>query len=114
MQDRTGVRRAADVEAAPDDQLDVVAPDVHSAPLSVRLVLRGVLSGVASSDCVKRSEVAVCERTDTEFTRRGEACGACADPVPVEPCPLPRPMSPVSAVRSIGGPVALPCLSAGH
>ncbi len=29
VQDRTGVRRAADVEAAPDDQLDVVAPDVH-------------------------------------------------------------------------------------
>lgn len=29
VQDRTGVRRAADVEAAPDDQLGVVAPDVH-------------------------------------------------------------------------------------
>ncbi len=29
MKDRTGVRRAADVEAAPDDQLGVVAPDVH-------------------------------------------------------------------------------------
>ena len=30
VQGRTGVRRAADVEAAPDDQLGVVAPDVHS------------------------------------------------------------------------------------
>ncbi|GGV93861.1 hypothetical protein GCM10015535_57770 [Streptomyces gelaticus] len=29
MQGRTGVRRASDVEAAPDDQLGVVAPDVH-------------------------------------------------------------------------------------
>lgn len=29
VQDRTGVRRAANVEAAPDDQLDVVAPDMH-------------------------------------------------------------------------------------
>ena len=41
VQDRTGVRRAAYVEAAPDDQLGVVALDVQSAPLSVRLVLRG-------------------------------------------------------------------------
>ncbi|GLW44422.1 hypothetical protein Stsp02_00840 [Streptomyces sp. NBRC 14336] len=78
MQDRTGVRRAADVEAAPDDQLGVVAPDVHSAPLGVRCVLRDVCSGDATSDGPKQSEVAVCKRTDTEFTPAGDAPGMCA------------------------------------
>ncbi|EDY63429.1 conserved hypothetical protein [Streptomyces pristinaespiralis ATCC 25486] len=40
MQDRTGVRRAADVEAAPDDQLGMVAPDVHMRSPSVLTVPR--------------------------------------------------------------------------
>ncbi|GGR48748.1 hypothetical protein GCM10010251_77220 [Streptomyces aurantiogriseus] len=112
MQDRTGVRRAADVEAAPDDQLDVVAPDVHSAPLSVRLVLRGVMSGVASSDCVKRPEVAVCERTDTEFTRRGEAGGACAVSALVEA--LPARASDLTGISHPAHRLPSPRLSAGH
>ncbi|GAB7104510.1 hypothetical protein JCM4814A_28240 [Streptomyces phaeofaciens JCM 4814] len=105
MQDRSGISRAAHVEAAPDDQLGVVAPDVHSAPLSVRLVLRGVMSGVACSDCAERSEVAVCERTDTEFTRRGEAAEACAVSVPLEA--LPALASDVTGVNHPAHPLRL-------
>ncbi|GGS27704.1 hypothetical protein GCM10010238_15620 [Streptomyces griseoviridis] len=76
MQDRTGVRRAADVEAAPDGQLGVIAPDVHMRSPCVRLVLRGVVSyrwsvwrqgdeGDAPSDCVQRPTVAAREPIDT-------------------------------------------------
>ena len=69
VQDRTGVRRAADVEAAPDDQLDVVAPDVH---------MRSPIDGLSAldvyrTDCLSCGEVAACKRTDTEFTREGES-----------------------------------------
>ncbi|MGW0103419.1 hypothetical protein, partial [Nocardia sp. NPDC003354] len=64
----------------PDDQLDVVAPDVHMrSPACVFFVVFFVLalrcarcglsaiSGTAPSDWPKRPEVAVCKRTDTEF-----------------------------------------------
>jgi hypothetical protein len=63
VQDRTGVRRAAYVEAAPDDQLDVVAPDVHMrSPRVLRL---------ATTDCRTGRSVAPCQRTGTEFHPMG-------------------------------------------
>jgi hypothetical protein len=60
VQDRTGVRRAADVEAAPDDQLDVVAPDVH-----MRSRECSDFPTDSTTDCPTATEVAARERTDT-------------------------------------------------
>ncbi|GAA3003198.1 hypothetical protein JCM13580A_19710 [Streptomyces drozdowiczii] len=74
MQDRTGVRRASDVEAAPDDQLGVVAPDVHMrSPGMLRGPVRLSETVSAPTDCGSDRVVAVCKRTDTQFTPRSDA-----------------------------------------
>src|SRR5688572_25784838 len=58
------------------------------APRVTSRAPRLLMAGDATSDCAAASEVAACERTDTEFTpacdaRRGE----CAVSVPVEALP---------------------------
>lgn len=62
VQDRTGVRRAADVEAAPDDQLDVVAPDVHMrSPACVFFVVSSALRSPRRG-CASRPYVVISRR----------------------------------------------------
>ncbi|GGZ58188.1 hypothetical protein GCM10010371_17130 [Streptomyces subrutilus] len=68
VEGRTGVRRAAHVEAAPDSEFGVVAPDVHvySRRYCVRMVRLGPWSAtLTATDCRAGGEVADRERTDT-------------------------------------------------
>ncbi|GHE30933.1 hypothetical protein GCM10017778_11630 [Streptomyces vinaceus] len=70
MEGRTGVRRAAHVEAAPDSEFGVVAPDVHMCSRQSWVRVRRDPTGprsatLTASDCRSGSEVADRERTDT-------------------------------------------------
>ncbi|GHB48485.1 hypothetical protein GCM10010347_17920 [Streptomyces cirratus] len=77
VEGRTGVRRAAHVEAAPDNEFGVVAPDVHMCSRSPAYVPRtfgptGPWSAtLTGTDCPGGREVADCERTDTLIHTNG-------------------------------------------
>ncbi|GAA3239856.1 hypothetical protein Slala03_07000 [Streptomyces lavendulae subsp. lavendulae] len=68
VQDRTGVRRAAHVEATPDSEFGVVAPDVHVCSPAVLRACGPIdpwSATLTATDCPAGGEVADCERTDT-------------------------------------------------
>ncbi|GLV95914.1 hypothetical protein Slala04_73670 [Streptomyces lavendulae subsp. lavendulae] len=67
VEGRTGVRRAAHVEAAPDSEFGVVAPDVHvySRQYCVRMATGPWSATLTATDCRAGREVADRERTDT-------------------------------------------------